>query len=210
MAQALARVGTRVAIVSRHAVPGALSAAADLAEPGAVDRIVAWATAGLGGTPDALVNVAGAFTLARVEDTEPAVFDTIMALNVGAPFRLARALLPAMRARGHGDIVTVGSVADRIAFPENGAYAASKFAARGLHEVLREELRGSGVRATLVSPAAVDTALWDAIDLERHSGVPPRAAMLSADAVAEAIVFALTRPRGVAIDELRLSACTSI
>jgi NADP-dependent 3-hydroxy acid dehydrogenase YdfG len=90
-------------------------------------------------------------------------------------------------------------------FPENGAYAASKHGARALHEVLRLELRGSGVRATLVSPGPVDTSLWDAIDPDRRPGFTPRSAMLDATAVADAVVYAVTRPGAVNIDELRLS-----
>ena len=74
-----------------------------------------------------------------------------------------------MRERRRGHIVTIGSIADRVAFAENGAYAASKFGLRALHEVLRAELRGSGVRATLVSPGPVDTTLWDE---HRHRDAP--------------------------------------
>jgi len=71
--------------------------------------------------------------------------------------------------------------------------------------VLRAELRGSGVRATLVSPGPVDTPLWDPIDPDAREGFTPRAAMLPADAVADAILYAATRPVEVNIDELRLS-----
>ena len=110
-----------------------------------------------------------------------------------------------MRERARGHIVTIGSIADRVAFPENGAYAASKFGLRGLHEVLRAELRGSGVRATLVSPGPVDTALWDEIDPDNRPGFSPRASMLAADAVASAVVYAVTQPADVNVDELRLS-----
>ena len=110
-----------------------------------------------------------------------------------------------MRARGSGTVVTVGSIADRATFPENGAYAASKHGLRALHEVLRAELRGSGVRAVLVSPGPVDTPLWDAVDPDSREGFTPRAAMLAAEAVADAILYVVTRPAGVNVDELRLS-----
>jgi NADP-dependent 3-hydroxy acid dehydrogenase YdfG len=110
-----------------------------------------------------------------------------------------------MRARGRGSIVTLGSIADRSVFPENGAYAASKYGLRALHEAMRAELRGSGVRATLVSPGPVDTPLWDALDPDTRPGFTPRAAMLTADDVADAIWFAASRPASVNIDELRLS-----
>jgi NADP-dependent 3-hydroxy acid dehydrogenase YdfG len=101
--------------------------------------------------------------------------------------------------------VTIGSIADRAAFPENGAYAASKFGLRALHEVLLAELRGSGVRATLVSPGPVDTALWDEVNPDQREGFTPRARMLSAAGVAAAVRFAITQPAGMNVDELRLS-----
>ncbi|MDQ3242453.1 MAG: SDR family NAD(P)-dependent oxidoreductase [Gemmatimonadota bacterium] len=87
------------------------------------------------------------------------------------------------------------------------AYAASKFGVRGLHEVPLAELRGSGVRASLISPSAVDTNLWDPIDTEAaDSAFPARASMSSAAEVARAVMFAVTRPQGVNIDELRMSS----
>jgi NADP-dependent 3-hydroxy acid dehydrogenase YdfG len=195
-AEALRGAGVRVMAVSRNGNPSA-----DLSRPDDVSRVID--TVRAEGTPDILVNVAGAFVLAPIEKTDPSTFDEIMALNVGAAFKLIHAFLPAMRERASGHIVTVGSVADHVAFPENGAYAASKYAVRGLHEVLREELRGSPIRATLISPGAVDTAIWDAI--EPRPDLPPRSAMLQPGAVADAILYALTRPDGVGIDEIRLS-----
>jgi NADP-dependent 3-hydroxy acid dehydrogenase YdfG len=170
-----------------------------------VARVAVEITARFGGAPDMLVNNAGLFQLAAVDAMSPADFSTVVQTNLIAPFLLTRALLPAMRARGTGTIVTLGSIADRSVFPENGAYAASKFGLRALHEAMRMELRGSGVRATLVSPGPVDTPLWDPVDPDTRAGFTPRSAMLTADDVADAIWFALSRPASVNIDELRLS-----
>jgi NADP-dependent 3-hydroxy acid dehydrogenase YdfG len=85
------------------------------------------------------------------------------------------------------------------------AYAASKFAARAVHEVMREESRGSGVRLSLVSPGPVDTTIWDAIDPDSRTGFTPRAMMLRPEAVADAVLYVLTRSGDVNVDELRLS-----
>ena len=75
-----------------------------------------------------------------------------------------------------------------------------------MHEVLRDELKGSGVRATLVSPGSVDTAMWDDISFGGAERITPdRGMMLSADAVAQAVLFAVTLPPAVNVDELRLS-----
>ncbi|NIP80551.1 MAG: SDR family NAD(P)-dependent oxidoreductase, partial [Gemmatimonadetes bacterium] len=113
-----------------------------------------------------------------------------------------RAFLPAMLEAGDGHVVTIGSVAGRVAFPGNGAYSASKFGVRGLHAVLEEELRGTGVRCTLVEPAATDTAIWDPLDPDASPGLPGRDVMLSPDAVADAVHYVITRPPEVRIPSI--------
>lgn len=192
--RALAGAGFRVAMLAR-------SADALVAEAKAIGRV----TDVFGEAPDLLVNNAGFFTLATVDAMSVADFRSAVEVNLVAPFRFVRAFLPAMCERASGHIVSIGSVADRVAFPENAGYAASKFGARALHEVLRAELKGTGVRATLISPAAVDTALWDGINPDERHGFTPRRAMLHAEAVAAAVMFAVTQPGDVNIDELRLS-----
>ena len=212
VARALAGAGARVAMLARGAEAlraaaeplGALAVSCDVADEGAAAAALARVREELG-APDILVNNAGLFVLAPVESQSTAGLRTTLDVNLVAPFVLARALIPEMRAAGRGHIVTIGSIADRTTFPENGAYAASKFAARALHQVMREELRGSGVRATLVSPGPVDTPLWDPIGPDDRAGFTPRAQMLPASAVAEAVLFALTRDPAVNVDELRLS-----
>jgi NADP-dependent 3-hydroxy acid dehydrogenase YdfG len=157
------------------------------------------------GAPDLLVNNAGLFKLSPVESTSPDDFAASLDVNLSAPFRLIRAFLPEMRRRGSGHIVSIGSIADRMTFPENGSYAAAKFGLRGLHQVLRTELRGSGVRSTLVSPGPVDTPLWDEVNPDEREGFTPRAAMLRPEDVAAAVLFAVAQPGSVNVDELRLA-----
>lgn len=183
----------------------ATSVPCDVSRPDAVAEAVSRIRSLFGSAPDVLVNNAGAFSLASIDTVDPASFDAAVNANLSAPLRFIRGFLPDMRARGAGHIVTIGSIADRDVFPENAAYAASKHGVRALHEVLRLETRGSGVRATLISPGPVDTPLWDTIDPDTREGFTPRAQMLRAGAVADAVVYALTRPDDVNIDELRLS-----
>jgi short-subunit dehydrogenase len=133
------------------------------------------------------------FPLAAIEKTSADEFDAALQVNLLGAYRLAQPLMTGMRARGSGHVVTIGSIADRNVLPENVAYAASKFGARAVHEVMREELRGSGVRVSLVSPGPVDTAIWDAIDPDNRPGFTPRAMMLRPEAVADAVHFVLTR-----------------
>lgn len=209
----LARGGAKVALLARGATDldvaarsiggAAIPLSCDVADSNAVGQAIE--TIRRQGEPSILVNNAGVFRLAPVERTTVEDFEATLETNLLAPFRLVRAFLPGMKAKGRGHIITIGSIADRAVFPENAAYAASKFGARAMHEVLRLELRGTGVRATLVSPGPVDTGLWNEVDPDNRPGFTPRRDMLAADAVAAAVEFALTRPADVNIDELRLS-----
>lgn len=208
----LAAAGAEVLLVARRAEPleeaaravGGRALPADVTDAEQVRGLAERAAAHCGGPPELIVSAAGAFELGRVAETEVASFDRQVAVNLRAPFLLARAFLPGMLARGRGHLVTIGSIAGRFAFPENGAYAASKFGVRGLHAVLDAELRGTGVRATLIEPGATDTAIWETVDRDRHPGLPGRDAMLSADAVAQAVLFAVTRAPGVDVRTLLL------
>jgi NADP-dependent 3-hydroxy acid dehydrogenase YdfG len=211
--RALAGAGYRVAMLARGAEAltaaarsiGALAIPCDVTDNMALDAALARVNDEFGDAPSVLVNNAGFFSLATVDATTLDDFRSSIDVNLVAPFRLAHAFLPAMRARRSGHIVSIGSIADHAVFPENAAYAASKFGLRALHEVLRAELRGSGVRATLVSPSAVDTPLWDPVNPDERPGFTARRDMLRAEAVAAAVMFAVTQPADVNVDELRLS-----
>jgi NAD(P)-dependent dehydrogenase (short-subunit alcohol dehydrogenase family) len=214
-ARALASAGGRIIGVSRAgerldtavASLGNASVAVpcDLSNPHEIDRAVKAVIDACDGPPDALVQAAGVFPLAVIEETPPDEFDAALQVNLLGPYRFAQPLVAHMRTRGKGHVVTIGSVADRKAFTENVAYAASKFGARAVHEVMREEFRGSGVRVSLVSPGPVDTTIWDAIDPDHRQGFTPRAMMLRPEVVADAVLFVLTRGDEANVDELRLS-----
>lgn len=156
-------------------------AAATLAESGVV--------------PDIVVNNAGSFLLKPLVDTTPEEFRDQVAVNLTGAFLILRAFLPAMKKRGTGHIVTIGSVADHVALPGNAAYAASKYGVRGLHEVLTAELEGTGIRTTLFSPGATDTAIWDTIDRVANPGLPERSSMRSPRDVASDVVMQIVGVR---------------
>ena len=207
IASALRNRGVRVIMVARSQdkldraaeQTGGIACAADLASSLHVGRLKEFVGSEFGGAPDILINAAGAFALAPVAETSMETFDLLLAANLRAPFELIRIFLPEMLKRRSGHIISIGSVAGRQAFPGNGAYSASKYGLRGLHEVLDAELKGSGVQATLIEPAATDTALWDGVDRVRNPGLPERTHMLAPAAVAEAVLFALEQQDGAAI-----------
>ena len=200
-AELLASEGAQVIRVARSLSAGSHGSfhdvPCDLTDPAQVNRLgVRIVTQH--GAPDIVVSNAGSFLLRPLEETDPAEFQQQLAVNLAAPFHVARAFLPAMRNAGKGSFITMGSIADHVGFPENAAYAASKFGLRGLHETLVAEYRGSGVRLTLVSPGPTDTEMWDRVDLEQRPELTPRSGMLRPNDVAEAILFVATRPAHVA------------
>lgn len=205
-AQSLQAAGARVLIsardVGRLQASGLDHVVADLTDAASLEQLARQAEQRLGAAPDITVHSAGAFALAPIAQTTIESFDRQLDTNLRAAFLLARAFLPQMLARRSGHIVSIGSIAGRLAYPANGAYSASKFGLRGLHAVLDAELRGSGVRATLIEPAATDTELWDPIDRETFTALPGRESMLSAAAVAQAVLYAVTQPAGVTVTNL--------
>lgn len=153
---------------------------------------------------DVLVNAAGVFDLASVALTSGEILHRNLDVNLVGAFNVTRAFLPGMLAAGSGLVINVGSVAGWRAFPENSAYAASKFGLRGFHEVLLEELCGTGVRACLLEPGAVDTPIWDPLDPDAAPHLPNRARMLRPEDVARAAGFVAGLPGEVAVPLLRI------
>lgn len=210
VAEAFAGVGAEVHLLARtegelrrlagrldgHAWPADLTDETEVWS--AVDQVVERT----GRIPDIVVNAAGVFDVGPLAETSVATFDRNVDVNLRGAFLLLRCVLPPMLERGRGLIVNVGSVAGRKAFPGNGAYAASKWGLRGLHDVLLEEIRGSGVRACLLEPAATDTPIWDPLEPDDDASLPSRASMLQPGEVAEAALFVATLPDDVQISHL--------
>jgi NADP-dependent 3-hydroxy acid dehydrogenase YdfG len=214
LARRLAKDGARLALVARSrealtALASELDAepiVCDVGDVTQIERAAERVESLAGGAPDIVVNNAGVFAITAAHKTSVEQFRQTLDVNLVAPFAFVRAFLPGMRARGSGHLVTLGSVADRNIFPGNAAYSASKYGLRAMHEVLRAELRGSGVRTTLVSPGPVDTDIWDPIDPDNRPGFTPRAQMLRAGDVADAIRWVIAAPPAVNVDELRFSS----
>jgi len=214
IATALSAAGARVALIARNQVTlkeraaeikGSIPIAADVTDPKSVEKATERVRSELG-VPDIIVNNAGIFSVAVVEETTGEQFANMLNTNLVAPFLFARAFLGEMKKRGSGHIITIGSIADRTIFSGNVAYSAAKFGLRAVHEVLRTELRGTGVRTSLISPAATNTEIWNDVTVtdpvtRPHSKRP----MLEPADVVGAVMYALTQPATVNIDELRLS-----
>ena len=215
IAAALAAKGVRVVMIARNearlkeaakGLKGSIPIVCDVSDPNSVEKATRQIEKELGAAPDILVNNAGIFGVSVVEETKTSFFVDTINTNLVAPFLFIRAFLADMKKRKSGHIVTIGSIADRTIFTGNAAYSGAKFGLRAVHEVLRAELRGSGVRASLISPASTDTEIWNSVTVTDPVGKPHSTRpMLSPDDVAAAVMFALTQPERVNIDELRLS-----
>ena len=210
-AAALTHEGARVVSLSR--TPPAPAARVehvqcDVTQPASVASAAAETLKRFGAPPDILINNAGIFQVAPLDQMPIETFTAMVNTNLLGPFLVLNAFLGGMRHRGSGHVVTIGSIADRVAFRDNGAYSAAKYGLRGMMEVLHAELHGSGVHATLISPSSVDTTVWNSLaggGGDPPEGYPARSAMLRGEDVVSAIVFALTQPGRVNVDELRLS-----
>ena len=215
IASALSGKGARVVLVARNEsrlkeaatrLKESIPITCDVSDPKSVENAAKQIRSELGGAPDILVNNAGIFGVSVVEETTADFFVDTINTNLVGPFLFVRAFLAEMKNRRSGHIVTIGSIADRSIFTGNAAYSAAKFGLRALHEVLRAELRESGVRASLISPAATDTEIWDTVTVTDPAGKPhSKRPMLDRNDVVAAVIFALTQPDRVNIDELRLS-----
>ncbi len=206
-ADRLEEAGAKVACLARSLSDGSTDTRCDVrcdvTQESDVRRAVEQVVAAFG-APHIVINNAGAFLLKPLEQTTREEFAEQVDVNLLAPFLVLREFLPHLARDGTAHIVTIGSVVDHRPYPDNAAYGASKYGVRGLHEVMSEELRGSGVRSTLISPGATDTKLWDSLDPDARGDVPNRKEMLLPTDVADAVLFAVSRPAHVNVEWIRV------
>ncbi len=125
------------------------------------------------GPPDVLVNNAGMFTYAPLDELTLEGFREQIDVNLTGSFAVTQAFLPAMRRRGAGHLFYMASVASIQAYPGNAGYCAAKHGVQGLARVVREETKEEGLRVTTVIPGATYTPTWDGVDLPEERFMPP-------------------------------------
>ncbi|MBG0813743.1 SDR family oxidoreductase [Planomonospora sp. ID82291] len=211
-ARRLAREGFDVVAAARRRdrldelaaeVPGIRPATLDVTSPESVAELAAALD-----RCDVLVNNAGgAIGLEPVASGDPADWQRMYEVNVLGSLRVAQALLPKLTASGDGVLVMLTSVAGLVSYEGGGGYNAAKHAQTSMTEVLRLELCGEPVRVVEIAPGMVHTEEFSLTrfrgDAERaekvYQGVP---GPLSADDVADAVAWCVTRPWNVNIDRL--------
>lgn len=206
ISQALEREGARVVMVGRNGRlvkaaarrvgGGALGLVADVTKPADVRRLMAKVRRRFGHL-DFLVNNAGIFTYKPFGKTTLREFRANLDANLTSIFLSVQSALPLLERGRDAHIVSILSISAAQAFPNNAAYCASKFGARGLIGVLREELRAKKIRVTSILPGSTDTRLVNAFDFpfDRHK-------LLKPDDVAEMVVAALARSPSALVEEV--------
>lgn len=171
---------------------------ADLADPRAAEGAVRAAAERLGGL-DAVVCAAGTDACGPLEGTDAAAWDRVIAVNLIGTAAVIRAALPSLRASERGRIVTVASTLGLRALPDATAYCASKFGVIGFSRALASELAGA-VGVTTLIPGGMATSFFDGRDEQYKPG--PDADLAAPSQVADAVLFALSRPPGVELREM--------
>jgi 3-hydroxy acid dehydrogenase / malonic semialdehyde reductase len=209
IARALRAEGARVAGGARRVdrLETEIKLELDVTDPEGSERFVEQAVDELGGL-DVLVNNAG-LGLGRdpFDDSREEDEDTVLETNVHGVLRMTRLCLPHIRDGGH--IVNMGSVAGRQPYENAAVYIASKFAVRGFTYALREDLLGRPIHLTTVDPGLVETNFSRVRfrgDEEKAAAVYANVEALRPEDVADCVVFAVTRPPHVNVDELVVKA----
>lgn len=156
--------------------------------------------------PDILVNNAGlASGLAPLHEGDFGDWDRMIQTNLVGLLNVTRAVLPHMVARDSGHVVNIGSVAGRFGYPGGNVYVATKFAVRGLTESINADLLGTRLRCTNIEPGLVETEFSEVRfhgDTERARGVYEGYRPLRGEDVADAVVYVVTCPEHVNIQDL--------
>ena len=215
VATTLVREGCRVVITGRDAAKLARAAAeitatgggavlphaCDVADREAIGRLVARMEAEVG-PPAIVVNSAGINVMRRsMAELDPTDFDRLVSINLTGLFNVLHAVLPGMRARRDGLVVSIASIAGKRAFPLAGpGYCASKFGAAGLAATVGLEELPHGIRITTIHPGEVDTPILD----QRPEPVPAerRKVMVHPEDIAACVLMLAKLPRHVVVPEL--------
>jgi NADP-dependent 3-hydroxy acid dehydrogenase YdfG len=209
VARSLAEQGVRLGLASRSGgdlgIDGSIAAPCDVRDPAAVGAFVEQVVARFGRLDIVIAN-AGVGAYGPFLELDPGNLEEMLDTNVKGTIYTIRAALPHLLESDRADIVTVASEAGRRGLPFEAVYSASKFAQVGFTRALDHELRPQGVRCTNVCPGGVATDF--AMGRGRTPDMPELAGMMSADDVAEAVLFVLTRPRNHRILEMAFRPMT--
>ena len=210
-ARALHAAGAQVLLAARRTdrlqalaeeLPGSETVQLDVRDPSAVQAALADRAIDI-----AVLNAGLARGTGPLQEGDPADWDEMLDTNVKGVLHCARAVLPGMLERGAGDMVLLGSVAGRQVYPGGNVYNASKFAVHALYQALRLDAGGRGVRFTTLDPGMVETEFAEVRyrgDKAQAKAVYEGMQPLTPEDVADALIYAVTRPAHVNVGEIVL------
>ena len=210
-AKAMLGAGARVALVDRaedqlrqlcaELGPQAFPVVVNLTEPASVAEMLPQILK-TAGQLDIFHANAGSYVGGEVLHGDPDAWDRMLNLNINAVFRCIHAVLPHMAERKTGDIVVTSSVAGFIPVVWEPVYTASKHAIQAFVHTLRRQVKGHGIRVGEVAPGPVVTALLKDWPQAKLDDALATNSLMEPDAVADAVLFMLTRPRNIVIRDI--------
>ncbi len=222
-AVAFAREGARLLLAARRmerleALAGELGEAhgteshcvqLDVRDAAQVERVLGELPAAWRGI-DVLINNAGLSRgLAPIHEGDRRDWDEMLDTNVKGLLYVTRGVVPGMLERGKGHVINIGSIAGRDVYANGAVYCASKYAVRALNEGLRLDLHGKPVRVSTIDPGLVETEFSQVRfhgDSDRAARIYENTRPLTPDDVADAVLYAATRPPHANVAELVLLA----
>ena len=212
-ARAFSKAGHPLMLLARRVdrmkalgLPDAMIVGADVRDREAVTRAVQDAERRFGPT-DCLFNNAGIARLGDITRQDPADWDESIAINVNGVMNAIHAVMPGMVARRGGTIVNMSSIAGRKVYPDHTIYCGTKYFVHGMSDSLRAQLASHDVRVVVISPGVIETEVLDHVKDENtlaayRANKVRIGGGISADHVADTILFAYGMPQNVLIQEI--------
>lgn len=179
-------------------LPLAQTAVVDLLDAGSIDRLNQ-AYFNQFPTVDVLINASGIGIIKPLEQLSEDDFRRSLQVNLEAPFRLMKSFLPSMKQAGKGLVIHIPGVLGKVPMAGAAAYCASKYGLVGMMQSLREEVKRTQIRFTLIYLGGVDSPFWDTIDLRVQ-----RDKMIISEEAARAIWFLCQQPASGVVSEMVL------
>ncbi|PSV25869.1 MULTISPECIES: SDR family oxidoreductase [unclassified Photobacterium] len=191
-------------------LPNTLCRAVDVTDAQAIQAAVTEAEEKFGPV-DCLINNAGMMLLGLADEQDPAEWQTMFNVNVMGMLNGIHVVLAGMKARKHGTVINISSIAGRKTFPNHAAYCGTKFAVHAITENIREEVADDNVRFITIAPGAVETELLshtssDAIKAGYEEWKEGMGGVIAPQDIANAISYAYNQPQNLCIREIVLAA----
>ncbi len=196
----------RLERMERLGLPDTLARAVDVQDRAAIGAAIAEAEAAFGPV-DCVINNAGIARLGNVLEQDPAEWDEMIAINATGVMNVLHPVMKSMTERRHGTIINMSSIAGRKVYPDHTVYCGTKYFVHAISESIRGQLAPYDVRVIVISPGIVETEVLDHVNdpntLRNYRENKVRiGGGISADHVAQSMLFAYGLPQNVLIQEI--------